>query len=163
MVDILNKQLSDALQQPPATNPDQTLRRRASDEEIINFSLSRLADYEKQQHIGAHIKDSKKHTVQVLINFLRSRSLYEEGSYEQALQVIYQSGVIPLQDDFGQVQRAAEQFERLDEGISKNVPDMLLMVTDMLLKLWTTFTGPKLVSQPAAKEVNDLFIKLFGD
>ncbi|KAG2227549.1 hypothetical protein INT45_002234 [Circinella minor] len=152
VVDILNKQLSDALQQPPATDPDQTLRRRTSDEEIIHFSLGRLADYEKQQHIGAHIKDSKKHTVQVLINFLRSRSLYEEGLYEQALQVIYQSGVIPLQDDFGQVQRAAEQFERLDEGISKNVPDMLLMVTDMLLKLWTTFTGPKLVSQPAAKE-----------
>ncbi|KAI9494890.1 Nup93/Nic96-domain-containing protein [Zychaea mexicana] len=152
VVDILNKQLGDALQQPRATDPDQMLRRRASDEEIINLSLKTLGDYEKQQHIGVLIKESKKHTVRVLIDFLRSRSLYEEGSFEQALHVIHQSGVIPLQDDLGLVQRTAEQFERLDEGISKNVPDMLLMVTDMLFKLWTTFTGPQLVSQPAAKE-----------
>ncbi|KAI8144737.1 Nup93/Nic96-domain-containing protein [Fennellomyces sp. T-0311] len=152
VVDILNKQLGDALQQPRAADRDQMLRRSASDEQIIHFSQQTLENYEKQQHIGVLIKESKKHTVRVLIKLLECRRMYENGAYELALQRIRESGVIPLNDDFGQVQRAAEQFERLDDCISKNVPDMLLMVTEMLQKLFGVFTGPQMNSQPAAKQ-----------
>lgn len=120
---------------------------------MITFALETLKRYEKHQHIGMLIKESKKHAVQVLIQMLRCHSLYDEGLYEQALQLVQQSGLIPLEDDFGQVQRAADQFEQLDETVRKNVPDLLLMVADMLYKLYKTFTGVQLSMQPAAKQV----------
>lgn len=157
MADILNKQLGDALQQPRTADRDQTIEHQtSSDEELINFSINTLRSYEQQQHIGMFIKESKKNTAIILISLLRCRSLYDSGAYEQALQIIRETEVIPLQDNFAVIQRAADRFNHIDDAISKNMPDMLLMVTDMLYKLWTTFTGPQMAMQPAAKQVNEL-------
>ncbi|CDH53223.1 nucleoporin-interacting protein nic96 [Lichtheimia corymbifera JMRC:FSU:9682] len=153
VADILNKQLGDALQQPRTADRDQTIEHQtSSDEELINFSINTLRSYEQQQHIGMFIKESKKNTAIILISLLRCRSLYDSGAYEQALQIIRETEVIPLQDNFAVIQRAADRFNHIDDAISKNMPDMLLMVTDMLYKLWTTFTGPQMAMQPAAKQ-----------
>ncbi|KAF7720998.1 hypothetical protein EC973_005635 [Apophysomyces ossiformis] len=138
VIDILNKELGDALQQQAverAATPQETAK-----DEVINFARTTLERYERQQHIGAIIHDSKKYTTRLLIQFLRARKLYEEGLYEQSLQLVYQTGVIPLHDNMIQVQQAADNFAHLENTISKSIPDLLVMVMDMLYKLWRTYT-----------------------
>ncbi|KAI9315892.1 Nup93/Nic96-domain-containing protein [Dichotomocladium elegans] len=156
VMDILNKQLGDALQQS-CTSSDQALQQpqvnnHLSDEYIVNLALSTLKNYENQQHIGALIEESKKNTVFILINLLRCRSLYYAGAYEQALQLVRETNVIPFENKYGQVKGAAKRFTSLDVAITKNIPDILLMVTDMLYKLWEAFTGSQSSIQPAAKQ-----------
>ncbi|KAG0188042.1 hypothetical protein DFQ28_005470 [Apophysomyces sp. BC1034] len=150
VIDILNKELGDALQQrtveravlasasaTAATTPQQ---QQTPKDDVIHFARTTLERYERQQHIGDLIQDSKKYTARLLIQFLRARKLYEQELYEQSLQLIYQTGILPLHDNMIQVQQAADNFAQLDNTVSKSIPDLLVTVMDMLYKLWRTYT-----------------------
>lgn len=119
----------------------------------MNLSVQTLERYQRQQHIGSVIDEQKKEAVCILINFINCRKLYERGEYAKALYEIEKSGAIPLKDDLGQVQRSADLFELLDDNITKNIPEVLVMVSDMLHKEWKASSGPSLSFQGAAKRV----------
>ncbi|KAI8379326.1 Nup93/Nic96-domain-containing protein [Radiomyces spectabilis] len=146
VVDILNKQLCDVLEQP---QPSQE-----TCDAVIKFSTDTLRHYGEQQHISEVIKESKKRTLRVLAYFVQCRALYHAGQYEQALQLIRQCGVVPLNDDRGQVQQAADQFIMFEEMVAKNIPDVLLMVMDMLYKIWHSYISQAALRPLIVQEIS---------
>jgi nuclear pore complex protein Nup93 len=136
MVDVLAKELSDALQQPQSFRATDPKLSQLSNTEIIDFAINTMNQYEDNQHISPLIDASKKATIRTLIQLLIFRVAYEEGRYETALQLIQQTDVIPLEGSIDQLQLYANQFPGLAETIKKNIPELLLNVMDILYKMW---------------------------
>lgn len=140
MVDVLAKELSDALQQPLSYRITDPSLSEKSNEEIIQFAVDTMTHFEKLQHINVLVDDYKRNTVRILILLLQFRIAYEQGQYEQAMNLINSAQVIPLGNcDLSQVQYYAMQFEKLAETIKKNIPELLLNVMDILYKVWSDY------------------------
>ncbi|KAG2214436.1 hypothetical protein INT47_000992, partial [Mucor saturninus] len=136
MVDILAKELSDALQKPQSYRITDPKLSQLSNKEIIDFSIKTMNQYESNEYISSLIDDTRKATIRTLIQALLFRVAYEEGRYETALQHIQQADIIPLEGDSNQLQLYAYRFSGLDENVKKNIPELLLNVMDILYKAW---------------------------
>ncbi|KAI8097148.1 Nup93/Nic96-domain-containing protein [Halteromyces radiatus] len=135
VVDILNQQLTSALRRQTYTLTEGNMM---TIPDMIQFTVSTLNHYEQHQHIIEMIHESKKITVLVLVQFVKGKEFYDQGDYDKALQVIGQTGVIPIGDG-SQLLQVVDQFEKLDTSICNSMPDVLLMVMDMLYKTWQEF------------------------
>ncbi|KAI8979026.1 Nup93/Nic96-domain-containing protein [Pilobolus umbonatus] len=142
VINVLATQLSEALKQSQvARSMDPTLS-ELSNEEIIQFSVDTMAHYERYQHMKELIDERQKTTIRTLIQLLQFRSYYEKDLYEQALQIIEETQVIPLKQGYNYIQLAADQFEQLDDTIKSNIPQLLLNVMDILYKKWVAYSEP---------------------
>lgn len=149
MVDVLAKELSDALQKPQSSRVADPKLSQLSNKEIVDFATSTMKQYESNEYISPLIDASKKATIRTLIQALLFRIAYEEGRYETALQYIQQADIIPLDEGADQLQLYAYRFTDLDENIKKNIPELMLNVMDILYKAWAenrSAIGPVRVS-----------------
>ncbi|CAO3610843.1 unnamed protein product [Cunninghamella blakesleeana] len=159
VVDILNRQLGNVLRRPTHTVHMDIKKRKNYPHlymdidhhqknyyenqtmdlpELIDFTLSTMERYEKYQHISKSIPDNKKRSIYALVHFVRGRDLYDKSEYDKALQVIGQSGVIPVSTNQN-LRNIVDQFKKLDEKICNNIPDVLLIILDMLYKNWQSY------------------------
>jgi nuclear pore complex protein Nup93 len=136
MVDVLAKELSDALQQSQSFRATDPTLSQLSNDEIIRSATETMENYEKHEQFCAVIDSQRKQTIRGLIHLLEFRSLYEKGHYGQALQLLEYINVIPLTEDFYHMQLLVSQFNTLDETIKKNIPELLLNAMDILYKIW---------------------------
>lgn len=141
MVDVLTKELSDALQQPLSYRITDPSLSEKSNEEIVQFAIDTMTHFEKLQHISIIVDDYRRNTVRTLILLLQFRIAYEHGQYEQAINLINSAQVIPLGGDLNQIHYFAMQFEKLSETIKKNIPELLLNVMDILYKVWINYSS----------------------
>lgn len=139
MVDALSRELSDALQQPQSYRATDPTLSELSNEEIIQFALDTMHQYEQSQYVNSLIDDVRKNTIRILIQFLQFRVYYENTQYEIALQYINQTNVIPLAGETRVIQTYVVQFQQLDESIKKNIPELMLNVMDIVYKIWVTY------------------------
>lgn len=139
MVDALARELSDALQQPQSYRATDPTFSELSNEEIIQFALDTMHQYEQSQYVNSLIDDVRKNTIRILIQFLQFRVYYENTQYEIALQYINQTNVIPLAGETRVIQTYVVQFQQLDESIKKNIPELMLNVMDIVYKIWVTY------------------------
>lgn len=142
MVDVLAKELSDALQKPQSYRITDPKLSQLSNKEIIDFSITTMNQYESNEYISSLIDDTRKATIRTLIQALLFRVAYEEARYDTALQHIQQADIIPLEGDPNQLQLYAYRFSSLDENVKKNIPELLLNVMDILYKAWVTNRSP---------------------
>jgi hypothetical protein len=141
MVDVLTKELSDALQQPQSYRVTDPTLSIMSNDQIIAFAIDTMNHFDKLQHISNLIDNSRKNTVRILIQLLQFRVAYERDEHEQALQIMEYTNVIPLGGDLSRVQYFSTQFENLAETIKKNIPELLLNVMDILYKFWLKYSA----------------------
>lgn len=141
MMQVLAKEMSDALQQPQSFRMNDPTLSDLTNNEIIQFSTYTLEHYEKFKQFSAEVQPRERHTVRTLIDLLRFRDLYETQQYVQALQVLELVNIIPFTDDFNQLQNLVNQFGSLDETIRKNIPEILLNTMDILYKIWCDLTS----------------------
>ncbi|CAO3621472.1 unnamed protein product [Cunninghamella echinulata] len=156
VIDILNRQLGNVLRRPTHTvqmdiqsnnkmnvdedgDGDEDRYQTMNISDLIEFTLSIMERYEKYQHVALLIPDNKKRSIRALVQFVRGRALYDNGDYDKALQVIEQSGVIPVNTNEN-LRFIVDQFKKLDEKICNNIPDVLLIILDMLYKTWQSYT-----------------------
>lgn len=141
MVDVLIKELSDALQQPQSYRVTDPTLSIMSNDEIIGFAMDTMNHFDKLQHISNIIDDYRKNTVHILIQLLRFRVAYEKDEHEKALQIMDYASVIPLGGNLNRIQYFSTQFEALAETIKKNIPELLLNVMDILYKFWLKYSA----------------------
>ncbi|KAI9482779.1 MAG: Nup93/Nic96-domain-containing protein [Benjaminiella poitrasii] len=157
MVDVLAKELSDALQQPQSLRATDPTLSELSNDEIIQFSVQIMEHYEKHEAFSKVIDNKRKQTIRTLIQLLQFRTMYEKGQLEHAIQILEQTNIIPFTKDFNQTQRLVDRFSHLDESILKNMPEILLNAMDILYKLWATYSSADIAS---AIEVHTLEMKV---
>ncbi|KAI8371471.1 Nup93/Nic96-domain-containing protein [Radiomyces spectabilis] len=141
-ITILMKQLGDALQQSLAPiETSQKMMTTSQNQQLITQSLNTLKHYEHEQHISSILEENKKTAIRTLIQLLRAHAAYAEDRHEIALEFICQTQIIPFQDNYGAIQKAAIHFEQLDNAVSKNIPALLVMVMEALYKIWSQCTS----------------------
>lgn len=146
MIDVLAKELSDALQQSRSFRATDPALSNRSNDEIIRSAMQTMENYEKNEQFCAVIDGRRRQTIRVLIHLLEFRSLYEKNQYEQALQLFEYVNVVPLTEDFNHMQLLVNQFNTLDETIKKNIPELLLNAMDILYKIWAAHSSNMSVS-----------------
>lgn len=148
MMDVLAKEISDALQQSQSFRIHDPTLSDLTNNDIIQFSIHTLEHYEKFEHFSASVEPKKRQTIRTLVHLLQFRELYDTQQYEQALQIMERINIIPFTDDFNHLQNLVNQFDGLDETVKKNIPEILLNTMDILYKIWVNLT-----SNPAVPDV----------
>ncbi|KAG1144978.1 hypothetical protein G6F37_006386 [Rhizopus arrhizus] len=131
VLSVLNKEL------------DHTLSNTKVDYSLIEISLAVLAHYESQAHI-IRLLDRNTLTVhQILLRFAQAKASFEQEKYDQVVEFIASTFIIPMKDDFNVIQQAARQFQQYDDIIQKHISDILTITAESLYKLWLFFSDPK--------------------
>lgn len=147
MVDVLVKDLTDALQQSHA---DRIIDLTLSDEPnsaIIQFTRQAMDSYTKFEPFTKAVTAERQNTIRILIHLLQFRTYYDQKEFDMAMQHLESTEVIPLRYDHQYVLRLVEHFNSLDDSIKKNVPEILLNTVDILYKAWLSLQNRPAVSR----------------
>lgn len=147
MVDVLAKELSDALQQSQADRIIDCTLSDAPNVAIIQFATETMQHYEKFEPFTTVITPERQNTIRILIQLLQFRTLYEQNEYEKAFQQLEQVNVVPLRHDHYHIRLLVDQFNTLDDNIKKNIPEILLNAMDILYKTWASHTSQSSASR----------------
>ncbi|KAL1923580.1 uncharacterized protein VTP21DRAFT_8560 [Calcarisporiella thermophila] len=142
VVQILNEQLGEALTLPlhhqaQSTELAPPTGAFGGGEDIKSLAENVMTYYMQYPYISARISERSKTTCSLLLQLLQFTSLYDEGQFEQALQLMEQLNLIPLESDMALITRKADDLRDLDETIARNFSQLLLMTMTILYKLYT--------------------------
>lgn len=150
MVDVLIKELTDALQQSHA---DRVIDLTLSDEPnsaIIQFTKKAMDIYTKFEPFTKAVTAERQNTIHILIHFLQFRTYYDQKEFDMAMQHLESTDIIPLRYDHQYVLRLVGRFNSLDGSIKKNVPEILLNAMDIVYKTWLSLQNRPAVSRLSA-------------
>lgn len=144
VVDILNKQLSDAL-----ASHQYTL---TQDHPVI-LAQNIMQNYIKQPSNFGRL-ESKQKTCATLIKLTRFMDAYQRNSLAEALSIIKELDLIPLEGDMTKVMIKAEEFQNLDKNIVRLFPELLTTTMRCVYGLWRMVKNQKEVfmSENSSKE-----------
>ncbi|KAI8328836.1 Nup93/Nic96-domain-containing protein [Chlamydoabsidia padenii] len=131
VLNIFNHRLGLALRPHPIERTE-----KMTLSQLVEFIQSTMVRYQQHQHLPQLLDDSKRRTVDVLIQFVKGKEHYDQGRYHQALKTIGLTGVIPIGKG---VCESVEQLKLLDTIICNSLPDVLLMTMDALYKLCKSY------------------------
>jgi nuclear pore complex protein Nup93 len=100
-----------------------------SAEQVLKFYMS-------HQQYASLIEPQTSSTCQTLIQLYQCRAQLARGIDESGLNIFYGLGIIPDSTDMGEIQRKAESFNELDESIARVIPQMMVLVSQSLYKLY---------------------------
>ncbi|KAL9550891.1 hypothetical protein MBANPS3_004514 [Mucor bainieri] len=151
MVDVLIKELTDALQQSHA---DRIIDLTLSDEPntaIIQFTKEAMEYYTKFEPFTKVVTEERQNTIRILTHLLQFRTYYDQKEYDIAMQHLGSAEIIPLRYDHQHILRLVQLFNTLDDSVKKNVPEILLNAMDILYKTWASFLSRPVESSDCVK------------
>lgn len=173
-IETLNTHLDQALYRPEKQPSDMIAARTRGDDGLIQFAKETLNCYVSREYILPLVDQSLLTSCNVLIHLLEATLYYEDKKFEDALQVrvvryylstslltlnltqlIKITDVIPLHEDQVKIQSAVAWFDKSEDNvIRKHIPEILLMVMDILYKLWEQYSSPAYIKLNPSKKVN---------
>jgi len=144
VVDILNKQLSDAL-----ASHQYSL---TQDHPVI-LAQNIMQNYVKQPSNFGRL-ESKQKTCAILIKLTRFMDAYQRNSLAEALNIMKELEIIPLEGDMTKVMVKAEEFQSLDKNIVRLFPELLMTTMRCVYGLWRMVKNQKeiFMSESSSKE-----------
>jgi hypothetical protein len=167
VVSILIRELGKELMQPIMRLPSDLENRWSLDNipsnsgELVKYAKDVASRYHSGKP-GENISDQKRATLLSLAKLHEFRYLYVNGVAEQALDILSQTGVIPMDGDFTVIAQKAEQLEDLDDTIVQCVPNLLLMTLTLLHEIYTISKqqGDTNVSNRSLLHIYILYLRL---
>lgn len=141
VLDVVNRQLGISLIEPATRVSNETIAPGSSltkIDDIAQLAKAILQSYEKQNHILRLISREKRQTCQSLLTLKECFDLFSRNELERSLSTMESLDLIPLHGDMVTITRKAESFKDIDEGISKNLSEILLLVMNCISKLYQT-------------------------
>ncbi|KAJ3038525.1 hypothetical protein HDV00_000530 [Rhizophlyctis rosea] len=143
VVEIVNRQLADRLAQ------HQYGVLAAADggveggrETWVEMAEGILAFYEGAPRIRQQVSGEGLVACRLLIAFTRfMECMREEGGYVHALQIIYQTDLIPASGSQADILRRVNAFRAVDPNVARNVPEVLVKSMEALRWDWERVTG----------------------
>ncbi|KAI9255861.1 Nup93/Nic96-domain-containing protein [Helicostylum pulchrum] len=136
---VLNTEIDYALDRPSDPKGQGLLQQHRVDESLIEFCNTVLRNYENNVHIDCDQKVLDTH--KTLLKFLQACIQYEQGQYEQTVEIIKSTYILPDNTDFTNVQSAAMRFDNHTEyTIRKHISDILVMTMESYHKLWQKYS-----------------------
>ncbi|TIC03273.1 NIC-domain-containing protein [Wallemia mellicola] len=125
VVTVLCRELGASLSVNPAPQND----------DIFDLARGILDHYKRDARIAHRVSQKNRETVGVLLRLKEALTLYEQSQLDAALSTIEDVKLIPLNGDVISITRKSEEFKDLDESISRNLSDVLLITMNILFKI----------------------------
>ncbi|TIA94364.1 hypothetical protein E3P81_00121 [Wallemia ichthyophaga] len=106
-----------------------------SQDELFELSNNILSHYKRDARIAHRVDKNNRETLQVLLKLKEILKHYEQSQLDFALDGIEQLNIIPLSGDVISITRKAEDFKEINESISRNFSDILLVTMNILFKI----------------------------
>ncbi|KAJ1941503.1 nuclear pore complex subunit, partial [Linderina macrospora] len=133
VLNVLNKQLGEVL----------FLRSTGRESEageladIEGIARTVLRHYRNQDNVSRDLDTNAVMTCNTLLEVIDFLRAYDRRSYEQALNCVEHTGLLPLTGDVTQATQHADRIRTLDDAITKNFSLILLTAMDTLLQLYS--------------------------
>ncbi|KAF9928608.1 hypothetical protein FBU30_002283 [Linnemannia zychae] len=132
VVELLNRQLAEYVSNPGLAS---------AGEVGINIpAILRLKnEYTNDPKINMQIMPRNLATCGILLKLVEFSELYDRAKYDQAISLIEDLGLIPLEADMAGIAKMADEFQALDECVARNLPDILLKTMDSLYRQYQIY------------------------
>ncbi|KAG2230498.1 hypothetical protein INT48_009873 [Thamnidium elegans] len=137
---VLNTEIDSALDRPVGGSKEHVLlKQRRTNESLITFSNTVLRNYESNVHIDCD--ENILHTHKTLLKFLQASLQYEQGNYEQTVEIIKSTYILPDSTNYSNIQSAAIRFDNHTEYIiRKHISGILVIIMESYHKLWQKYS-----------------------
>ncbi|ORX69145.1 NIC-domain-containing protein, partial [Linderina pennispora] len=95
-----------------------------------------LQYYRQHDNIARDLDTNAVSTCNTLLEIIDFLRAHERGAYEQALEFVAHTGLLPLSGDITEATQHADRIRTLDDSITKNFSLILLAAMDTLLNLY---------------------------
>ncbi|ORX79187.1 NIC-domain-containing protein [Anaeromyces robustus] len=109
--------------------------------DIISVDMAEkiLSYYLQQQYICNTISEKNRSTCTILIGLLKFMNYWKENKLEQAIHVFETLSLIPFDGDMAAIMKKANEFRSLDENITKNFPEILVIIMSCVHNMWCQY------------------------
>ena len=104
-------------------------------DQIFNIGSNILDHYKREARIAHRVNLKSRETIEILLKLKECLNYYENNQLDLSLSIIENLNLIPLNGDVIFITKKAEDFKEVDESISKNFSDVLLVTMNILFKL----------------------------
>lgn len=172
VVRILNKELGSALQDPTARSIASQLGddgratgiSTSGNESADHASLMALAEgvfahYKAQPSIIENVGQTGISTLEMLLTIFNIYRVHDAGSFEDALDLIESTGLIPTSPSLNVIQitrQVDQQVKQLDDSLARNLPDLVLLTMSCLYHLYVAAKGGKYTDQAVVNDRLDM-------
>jgi nuclear pore complex protein Nup93 len=147
VIDVVNRELSSSLVQPadPRSNNGgsvdvtasaQAATSLAAVEDIAQLASAILDNYEKHNHIQRAVSPRKREVCRILLTLKTCFQLFSKSEWEKTLNILESLDLIPFKGDVVTITRKAESFKDVDDNVSKNFSEILLLAMTCISKLY---------------------------
>ncbi|KAI9505888.1 Nup93/Nic96-domain-containing protein, partial [Coemansia spiralis] len=105
-------------------------------DDIEGVSRAVLEHYRQREHIARVLDDRAVSTCNALLAVIDFLNCYQRGAYEDALELIESTQLLPLSGDVSTATQHAERVRSLDDSITRNFSLILLTAMDTLSRLY---------------------------
>ena len=139
VIQVLNIALGASLSQPSGTSAESVQAGQSASfgmaDDLISSTRSILEHYDRSSIVLHRISKKARETCQTLLRLKEAMVLYEENKLEDALAIIENLNIIPLDGDLANIIRRAEDVKELDDAILRNFDIILLTTLNVLYKI----------------------------
>ncbi|KAJ2391681.1 nuclear pore complex subunit [Coemansia sp. RSA 2611] len=134
VLSVLGKQLGELLHVYGSGSVDSGSDLNGLDD-VEGVSRAVLEYYREHEHIARVLDKRATATCTTLLSIVDFLSLHRRGAFEEALEAIERTQLLPLEGDISLVSQHAEQVRGLDDAITRNFSLILLAAMDTLSRL----------------------------
>lgn len=144
VIQVLNAALGASLSQPSAasaaTASSESTQANQSQsfgmaDDLLSSAKSILEHYDRSAIVLHRISKKARETCQTLLRIKEAMSQFEQNRLEDALAIIENLSIIPLDGDLASIIRRAEEVKELDEAILRNFDTVILTTMNILYKI----------------------------
>lgn len=138
VVAIINRTLGDTFADPlllPTTNTDESNISLSASENPYKLARDMITVYGSNTAIFRDISQQNRKTCNTLLSMIDAKTLYENKQWEDCIALLDRLAIIPTSNqDISAVKRLTQEYTRLDESISKNIPSLLVIAMECMCK-----------------------------
>ncbi|KAJ3245597.1 hypothetical protein HDU78_008934 [Chytriomyces hyalinus] len=108
----------------------------AATEKSISDAAQILNQYSRRPAIQSHISELKRHTSSTLLKLHHALTLFASDKFEEAIEAVRSTRLIPFEADMTVIMRMVADFRALDETVAKCLPHLMLMLMEMLVRVY---------------------------
>jgi nuclear pore complex protein Nup93 len=125
-------------------------------DDLVSSVKSILEHYERSAVILHRISKKARDTCNTLLKLKQVFNLYEENRLENALSILEDLNIVPLDGDLVTIIRRAEESKDLDEAILRNFDTLLLTVMNILYKIHSNLKESPYGDASRQQKMNDV-------
>jgi nuclear pore complex protein Nup93 len=125
-------------------------------DDLVTSARGILDHYDRSAIVLHRISKKARETCNILLRLKEAFALQEQNRLEDALNVIEQLNIIPLDGDLVTIIRRAEEFKELDESILRNFDTVLLTTMNILYKIHAALKESPYGDASRQQKMNDI-------